>query len=254
MPRPARNPVAIRSPNPAARLRLFCFPYAGGGTAIYRQWHQWLPPDIEVAAVQLPGREWRIQEPLLESMPAMAADACNAIGHLLDKPYALLGTSVGGTLVFEIARELRRRGLPQPVCLVPLAVGAPHTPESTLYHTMSEDELIAELRSFGVMSDEFLANKELLQLALPILKADCYAHETYAYNDEPPFDFPIWVYGGTGDETVARERLDAWGEHTTADSHTHMIPGGHLFIDEMPDMLMQSLVRRLYQSLERAAG
>ncbi len=252
MPRPPRNPVSIRSPNPAARLRLFCFPYAGGGTAIYRQWHTWLPPDIEVATVQLPGREWRIQEPLLDSMSALATDACNAIANSLDKPFALLGTSVGGTLIFELARELRRRELAAPLCLMPLAVGAPHTPESTTYHTMSEAELIAELRSFGVMSDEFLANKELLTLALPILKADCYAHETYEYHDEPPFDFPIWVYGGMNDTTVERARLDDWAVHTAGDCHTHMIPGGHLFVDEMPDMLMQSIVRRLYQSLEQS--
>ena len=101
--------VSIRSPNPAARLRVFCFPYAGGGTAIYRQWHELLPQDLEVATVQLPGREWRIQEPLLDSMAAMALDACDAIENSLDKPFALLGTSVGGTLVFEVARELRRR-------------------------------------------------------------------------------------------------------------------------------------------------
>jgi len=245
----ARNPVSVRSPNPAARARLFCFPYAGGGAAIYRQWPAWLPADIEVAAVQLPGREWRIQEPPLEDLHAMALDACDAIRPMLDKPFALLGISMGGSLIFELARVLRSAGLPQPCCLFPLAVGAPHIPESKLYHTMPDEELIAEIRDFGVMSDEFMQNQELLELALPILRADCVAHETYRYAAQPPFEFPIWVYGGIGDETVDRERLDAWSVHSNTETRVHMVAGGHLFVDEMPDMLMQSIVRRIYQSL-----
>ena len=246
-----RSPVFIRSPNPAAQLRLFCFPYAGAGAAIYRKWPEWLPADVEVAAVQLPGREWRIKEAPLEDLRALAADALEAMRGKLDKPFALLGTSLGGGLIFEIARMLREEGLPAPVCLIPLAVGAPHTPEEKLYHTMPDDELIAELREFGVMSDEFVGDNELLELALPILRADCIAHETYNYEEQLPFEFPIWVYGGTGDETVTRERIDAWAIHTTGECQVHMLPGGHLFVDDLPDMLLQSIVRRLFQSLQR---
>ena len=67
--------------------------------------------------------------------------------------------------------------------------------------------------------------------------------------EEPPFDFPIWVYGGLGDDTVTRERLQAWEVHTEGECRVHMISGGHLFVDELPDMLLQSVSRRLYQSL-----
>lgn len=246
---PKRNPVLIRSPNPAARVRLFCFPYAGAGGAIYRQWPERVPADIEVAAVQLAGREWRIQEDPLLDMRELAEDACDSIAPLLEKPFALLGASMGGTLIFELSRVLRNRGLPAPVCLLPVAVGAPHTPETKLFHTLSDDELVAEIREFGVMSEEFIAHPELVDLALPILRADCMAHETYQWVEEAPFDFPIWVYGGLGDDTVDRERLDAWAVHTSGECRVHMINGGHLFIEELPDMLMQSLVRRIYASL-----
>lgn len=244
-----RSPVSIRAPNPAARVRLFCFPYAGAGAAVYRDWSTWLPADIEVAAVQLPGREWRIQEPLLDNLGALAADALAAIEPRLDKPFALLGSSMGGTLIFELARLLRRQNLPAPVCLLPLAVGAPQTPESRLFHQLSDADLIAELREFGVMADEFVSNAELVDLALPILRADCVAHETNPYIAEPPFDFPIWVYGGMADDTVDRERLEAWSVQTTGECRVHMLDGGHLFMDDKPDMLMQSLARRIYQSL-----
>ena len=244
-----RNPVLIRSPNPAARLRLFCCPYAGGGTATYRDWSTWLPADIEVAAVQLPGREWRMQDALLDNMQALAVDVVDSLQPMLDKPFALLGTSMGGLLIFEVARRLRTLGLPAPRCLMPLACGAPHTPESKLFHHLPDAELLAEIRDFGVMADETAENEELLELVLPILRADCVAHETYHYSEAPPFDFPIWVYGGMGDETMERARLDAWAIHTCAESRVHMINGGHLFVDERSDLLLQSLARHFYQAL-----
>jgi medium-chain acyl-[acyl-carrier-protein] hydrolase len=245
-----RSPVSIRSPKPAARLRLFCFPYAGAGAGAYREWSGLLPPDIEVAAVQLPGREWRIQENPIEDMGELAADALEAIRPLLDKPFAFLGTSMGGTLIFELARKLRAAGDPLPVCLMPLAIGAPHLPETKLFHNLPDAELLEEISNFGVLSDEVTSHPELLEMLLPILRADCTAHETYQYRDARPFDFPIWVYGGFGDELVTKERLDAWAIHTTGACRVHMLPGGHLFVDAMPDMLLQSMARRLYESID----
>jgi medium-chain acyl-[acyl-carrier-protein] hydrolase len=100
----SRSPVSIRSPNPAARMRLFCFPYAGAGAGAYREWPMLLPRDIEVVAVQLPGREWRIQESPLADMRLLAQDALRSISPYLDKPFAFLGISMGGTLIFELAR------------------------------------------------------------------------------------------------------------------------------------------------------
>ena len=244
-----RSPVTIRQPNPAARLRLFCFPYAGGGNATYRDWPRHLPHDIEVAAVQLPGREWRIQEEPVSDLKALAADALEGIRRHLDKPFALLGTSMGGTLIFELARQLRAEGLPLPTCLMPFAVGAPHTEETKLFHQLPDEELLAEIRDFGVMSDDIASNPEVLDIMLPILRADCTAHETYECAEQEPFEFPIWVYGGLGDETVERERLDAWAIHTCGECRVHMMMGGHLFVDDMPPELLHSLARRLYQSL-----
>jgi medium-chain acyl-[acyl-carrier-protein] hydrolase len=254
MNRPSRSPVSIRSPNPAARLRLFCFPYAGAGAGAYRDWSGLLPRDIEVAAVQLPGREWRIQEAPLADMGELADDALNAILPFLDKPFAFLGTSMGGTLIFELARKLREAGEPLPVCLMPLAIGAPHMPETKLFHNLPDAELLEEVGNFGVMSDEITSHPELLEMLLPILRADCTAHETYQYRDAEPFDFPIWVYGGFGDELVTKDRLDAWSIHTTATCRVHMLPGGHLFVDDMPAMLLQSMARRLYESIALSAG
>ena len=104
------------------------------------------------------------------------------------------------------------------------------------------------------MPEELTDHPELVNLVLPILRADCVAHETYQYTEQPSFNFPIWVYGGMGDETMERERLDAWSIHTSAECAVHMINGGHLFVDDKSDLLMQSMVRRLYKSLDLAGA
>jgi medium-chain acyl-[acyl-carrier-protein] hydrolase len=252
-PNAQKGPVSIRPERPAARLRLFCFPYAGGAASIYRRWSQSLPTDIEVAAVQLPGREWRIQEPLQDSMEVLAADALNAMRPYMNKPYALLGTSMGGTLIFELARLIRANGLPEPVCLVPCACGAPHLPEPKPLHQLSDAELLAEITDYGVMSEEVKQHPELTEMFLPLIRNDCIAHETYDYKDETPFSFPLWVYAGLYDDTIERDRLNAWKIHSTADCQVHMVEAGHLFVDTPPDLFLTSLSRRLLGALERSS-
>ena len=125
---------------------------------------------------------------------------------------------------------------------------AAYTRDRTV-HTLSDEDLISEIRDFGVMSDALIDHPELLDLVLPILRADCVAHETYEFVTAAPFDFPVWVYGGMGDVSMDRARLDAWAELTTGGSCVHMINGGHLFVDDRSELLMQSLVRRLYTTL-----
>ena len=233
-------------------MRLFCFPYAGGGASIFSNWSQSVPVNIEVATVQLPGREWRIQEPLLDSISALVDDALEGITPYLDKPFALLGTSMGGIRIFELARRLRAQGLPEPICLVPCACGAPHIPEPKLLHQLTDDELLAEIREYGVMSDELQQHPELEEMFLPVIRKDCVAHETYDCTDDAPFSYPIWVYGGLYDDTIERDRLDAWSIHTESDFQVHMVDGGHLFVDSVPNLFLSSVSRRLLGTLEKA--
>src|SRR5688500_6835812 len=88
-------------PNPRARLRLFCFPYAGGGPAIYRLWPQSLPSLVEVCVAQLPGRGTRLKDQPFTSLEALIEAAAEAIAPLLDKPFALFGHSMGAMITFE---------------------------------------------------------------------------------------------------------------------------------------------------------
>jgi len=95
--------------NPNAQLRLFCFPYAGGGTLMYRNWARNLPATIEICRAQLPGREVRLKESGLTRLNPLVLALADAIEPYLDLPFAFFGHSMGTLIAFELTRELQRR-------------------------------------------------------------------------------------------------------------------------------------------------
>src|SRR4051812_38568638 len=93
-------------PNPAARLRLFCFPFAGGGASAFRLWSQGLPLTVDVCPVQPPGRETRFREPAYTRLPPLVTALADALRPHFDRPFAFFGHSMGAIVAFELAREL----------------------------------------------------------------------------------------------------------------------------------------------------
>src|SRR5260221_3569275 len=124
------NWFACRKPNPRARLRLLCFPYAGGGVAVFRVWPDLLPSEIEVWAIKLPGRDGRTHEPIPDDLQTLAFAIASRLAPLLDRPFARFGHSIGALLAFEFARALRRRGQIGPMRLFVSARRAPQLPRT----------------------------------------------------------------------------------------------------------------------------
>jgi len=101
--------IVCQEPNPDASVRLFCFPYAGGSASAFRTWATHIPPYIEVCAIQLPGHETRLREPLMTSLPPLTCALADALAPYLDKPFTFFGHSMGAIICFELARKLRKR-------------------------------------------------------------------------------------------------------------------------------------------------
>lgn len=226
--------ITCPRPEPAARVRLWCLPFAGGGAAIWRPWALALAGFAELFAIRAPGREDRFAEPPMARWSELVAAIVENMAPYLNENYVLCGVSLGGLLAFEIARTLRARGLPMPRALVICATRAPHHPaDRPLLHLLPDRELVAEVeRRYGAIPPEVRDDPEVLALVLPVLRADLAVYETYAYAEAAPLDLPILALAGRHDRTVSPAQVRDWHAYTTAEAETDVLPGGHFFATE----------------------
>jgi medium-chain acyl-[acyl-carrier-protein] hydrolase len=243
------NPwVTFFRPNPRARLRLFCFPYAGGSSLIYRQWPEGLPADVELCAVQLPGRGSRLREPAFRQMPTLVERLAEVLPPLFDRPFAFFGHSMGASMAFELARRLRSDHAPEPCHLFVSGRRAPQTPDTDPpSYQLPEPVFIEELRRLNGTPQEVLEHPEMMQLLLPVLRADFELIQTYTYEPGPPLTCPISAFGGLQDLDAGRDLLELWREQTTAAFSLQMLPGDHFFPHTARPILLESISRKLHQ-------
>lgn len=243
---PAPPPwVVCPKPNGTARLRLFCFPYAGAGPSIFRAWSDDLPREVEICAIQLPGREGRFKEPPFRRLAPLVQALATGIAPWLTIPFAFFGHSMGALVSFELTRELRRRGATTPVHLFLSGRRAPQVPEPDPLHMLPEPELLAKLRAMGGIPEVVLREPELVALFLPILRADLTVIEAVDVALEEPLECPISTFGGTQDGRASRADLEAWRQHTRRDFTLEMLPGGHFFLQSARLSLLRSMSRTL---------
>lgn len=241
-------------PNPLAHMRLFCFPYAGGSSLIYRTWPNELISDVEVCLINLPGRAQRLREPAFTQLSLLVREIATAIRPFLNKPFAFFGHSMGALIGFELARQLRLEGAPAPAQLFLSGRGAPHLAEvDTPTFDLPDEAFVQELRRLKGTPAEVLENPELMQLMIPLLRADFEVCQTYEYKQEAPLDCPITVFGGLQDEDVPKAQLEAWREYTTSTFKLLMLPGGHFFLNTERAVLLRILSQELAQSIRPTA-
>jgi medium-chain acyl-[acyl-carrier-protein] hydrolase len=255
------TPTAVKScviypkPNPQSRMRLFCFPYAGGTAAVFRNWPQYLPSEIEVCAIQYAGRGNRLAEPLGEDIVEVMNGIYQDLQPFLKKPFAFFGHSMGALVSYEFARRLQREQQPEPFQLFVSGSSAPHLRfvEEPTYN-LPEPEFIAELRNLQGTPAEVLDHAELMQLMLPIIRADFKASQTYKYVPGPLLECPIRAFGGLKDETVPREEVEAWSEHTRGSFRAQMLPGDHFFLNTSQSLLTSIIAQELIVHLNNGTG
>lgn len=231
--------ITIPKPQPAARMRLFCVPYAGGSLSAYSKWPALLGDDVEVAVIQLPGHGSRYREPPLTRLSAVTQALTGVMPPLLDKPYAVFGQSLGALISFELLRELRRQQHPAPQHLFVSARSAPHLANDWMpIHTLADAPMVKEVqRRYGGIPQAILEDDELLQLFLPVLRADLEILETYDYTPGAPLACDLTVYGGYQDWATPDEQLSVWAEHTSGRFVQQMFPGNHFFVQNTPSFL-----------------
>lgn len=231
-------------------MRLFCFPFGGGGASVFRNWADAMGDNIEVRALQLPGREARFRDAVENDLNKLIKDVVQALVPYQDKPFAIFGYSLGALLAFEVSRELRRRNMQMPVHLF---VGALQAPQRGPGHpgiaSLSDEEFINKCDHYYQPEGDAWNNLELRQLLLPVLKADIALCESYVYQDDTPLACPIDVFAGDEDRATPLEDTRYWTEQTTDKMNHRVFKGGHFFIDDVESDIMSHVFNALNQRL-----
>ena len=244
--------LSCRRSSPSGRVRLFCFPYAGAGALIFRAWGSCLPTTVEVCPVQLPGHGSRMKEPPFTSLGPLVSDAAAALLPHLGERFAFFGHSMGALIAFELARLLRREH-----CLMPCHLFISGAPAPQLQRTgpitydLPDTEFLGTLRELNGTPKEVLEERDLMQVLLPLLRADFAVCQTYEYVNDIPLPCPITAFGGMDDAEASRERVEAWCAQTISGFSLHLLPGDHFFLHSQHAFMLRMLARELRDLTER---
>ena len=237
------------------RLRMFCVPFAGTGASAFNAWPSAFPDTVELHAIQLPGRESRYAEPALRDVYEAARLLADAMEPYLDQCYAVFGYSMGALIAFEAVRELRRRGAPMPAQLF---VGAKHAPQLPPTHPplaqLPREEFLEQMSKYYDSPPTAWQNPDLLEIVLPVLRADMALCEGYVYHREPPFDFPIQAFAGWRDASAPLSTVRAWREQTTAEFAVELFGGAHFFLNAALARVQRLVHSRLEHLMPGAAS
>ncbi|MEM7114210.1 MAG: alpha/beta fold hydrolase [Chloroflexota bacterium] len=238
--------LVFPKPIPEAPLRLFCFPYAGSGSAVYNAWARQLPDSLELCSIRLPGRESRLMERPFTHIDALLPPLLAELQAHLDKPFAFFGHSMGALIAFELTRQMRQKRLPLPNKLLLSGFRAPQRPpiREPIHHLPKEAFLVG-LQAYGGTPDAVLAHPELLELVLPALKADFELVETYQYRPERPLNIPMTIFGSHKDTITPVAELEGWEAHTTAVFKQHLFSGDHFYLQTETAALLSTLIAEL---------
>lgn len=230
-----------------ARKRIFAFPHSGAGSSFYHQWAMnFDKDDIDFLGIQLPGRESRFQEVPFSSIESLLHNLSIAIKPLLDKPYVLFGHSLGALIAYELCRKLHQEGFLLPRRLYVSGFRSPELPNPNLeLHELPDDQITEALKTYAGTPNEILLNRELMQIFLPLLRADFRLHETWSYEASVPLPCPITALSGKQDCITLPTSMYNWEAQTSSLFEHYIYSGDHFFLNQHQQDIIQHIYREL---------
>jgi surfactin synthase thioesterase subunit len=222
------------------KSKMFCLPFAGGGASVFNGWIKAMKDQMTICPIQLPGREERIMEQPYIEMEDLVQDIVQAILPYMNDQVYIFGHSMGAKIAFEVEKELEKQG-EKTNLLVISGSRVPHIPEPNPIYHLPDDEFERELGRFEGTPKEIMESKELLAFFLPVLRADFTLYEIYYSKDVFQLKCPILALGGENDREADLEEIKSWGMYTDSDFRYRMFKGGHFFIRESEDEVLDEL-------------
>ncbi|HCH00620.1 MAG TPA: thioesterase [Vibrio sp.] len=234
-------------PNPQAKVRLICFPYAGGSASVFHSWLQWLPEWVELHAVQLPGRAERMAEPNIKNMKDYIQGIRSELVALTDKPYALFGHSMGALAAFETSVMLHEAKLPQPEhCLFSAALSPHRQNRMKPISDLPQQAFVEELKKLNGTPEQVFNTPGLLDFCLPYIRADFSVVEQFTTEFSGQLPCKSTVIYGSEDKMNGND-MQEWQSFFTQEVDIKEFTGGHFFIHYKDNVMkvIEELLTRL---------
>lgn len=217
-----------------ARARLFCLPPAGAGASTFYPLLALDSNEVEICPITLPGREDRYRDAIPDTLAALADQTADQLTPWLDRPYLVLGYSMGALLGWEMVQRWRQRGIGAPRLFGVLSAPAPRAPgpDTDTLHRLPSEEFRAAIAELGGIPAELQANAEVMDLYEPIVRADLRNCETHRPSSTPPIDADLHGFLGNRDTLVTSEQVEGWRRHTTGEFVLHRLDEPHIFSRE----------------------
>ena len=229
-------------------MKVFFLPFSGGTVYSYQKFKPLFPKSITMVTLELPGHGKRIREPLLTDIHAMIEDVYEQIRLKLESPYAIYGHSLGALLSYLLICKLAKEQIPLPFHLFVSGYQGPSIPDKDKnLHLLPQQKFIARLQQYGGMPQEVAEHRELMELFLPMMKADFEAISDYQYTPAPKLNLPITVMFGS-EEEISKEEALAWQEVTTHKIHLQEFSGKHFFIFDHPQAITQLISQTIFRN------
>ncbi|MFE9275691.1 thioesterase II family protein [Paenibacillus glucanolyticus] len=224
---------------------LFCIPYAGGAASVYLKWKKYLAPEIELVPIELAGRGSRYNEDGYENIEQAVNDIVMYIKSRTgyNREFCLFGHSMGSLLAYEAAFKLIESNH-TPMHLFFSGMYPPYSEPIKLpsLHTLPDTIFLEEIYKLGGTPEEFLSNPKLQKLFIPVLKSDYRIFEQYRFGEfKGKFDLDVTVFTGDQDEKVNKYGIENWRECTSGDCELHRFEGGHFFINEWTEQIVNRI-------------
>ena len=257
-------------PDPNASIRLFCFPYAGGGLVSFREWAQRFGDTVEVVAVEAPGRGTRINEAAVDDLDEFVAGLLPEMAEWLDRPSAFFGHCLGGLTMFATLRALPKERVQFVKHAFACGVRPPQLlkrgsefEDNLVYDMMLHREFDARIPPFAQTDEIFAgiirqfdtpaANRmleipKLRKVLLPTIRAEFRMAYNYTHRPVEPFSFPISSFVGDSDPWVSEEDCTGWGELTRGGFTNHVCKGSHFLMADDGDYIVEAIKNALANS------
>lgn len=219
------------------KIVLFGIPYAGGSAAaIYGKWTKYLGDNIQLVPLELAGHGRRTNENFHDNIADAVADMLTTVKEIArSNTYAFYGHSMGCVLVYELLKAIGKAGLPEPQTVFLSGRNPPdHIYARKDIHCLSDDAFLAEIKKVGGTPLEFFEIPSLVQMFLPVLRADYRLIERYCYT-EPRYitSANLIFFSSDMDPLVTQPHAKEWSQYTNSHFESHHFSGGHFFINQV---------------------